>query len=538
MTTGTQDGHEQDGHEQDSQEPPPQPAKRARTIKKTLREGAPAPTTRTAHAGPPLAGSSRNHVLALDRFPVRPRAQPGESTLGFLVRLCGANGHMLPDWVVPQLSNAADQGASTQSWLHLGLPSSRAAPSESNGAGTLVWSPGAYRPFEAGLRAKKTWWGPLVTSPRVCPACITHERLHRALWEIPLVQVCPEHRLPLQGRCTKCRGALNWNDLLAWTCTCGQPLQDLEPETNSCSPAQWRTAQVFAAAVQLRLSGPGVQGEPSLEPSGEASKDASYLVEDIVDALAFGHALREELRRLPPKPRIGNFFESRWRVKRGKVVRHAPGWWEARWLAYSDAQRDRLTRRLLLWNFRYRAGWLVFGLKDEGLARVQDALAAAPMSACLNLVRESLARTLRACESPVRPGQALYFNSRLMHADGANVREGLHRTWPAMAEEIARSPLVPQPGSLVEAMRMLHEPRLHRGTFRRLVRELALPDGLRPKHLCEILGYHGVPRWTSCTFETTCQRPDCSAAYCWFDHHVTETNQNMPTSYVYRQPTR
>ena len=484
--------------------------------------GAPAPKAYAAHAGLPHARSSRNLILALDHFPVRPRAQPGESILGFLVRLCGANGHMLPDWVAPQLSNTADQGTPADSWLHLGQHSS-----ETRHTG---WNPPAYRPFDTGVRAKKTWWGPLVTSPRVCSVCIRQERLHRALWEIPLVKVCPEHDLPLHERCTTCRRRLQWNDLLGWICTCGQPLQDLEVDAGSWSPAQLRIAQVCAAAVQLRRSKPVMHDEPS--------SDASYFVEDIMDALVFGHAMREELRRLPPKPRIGNFFKSRWRVKRGKAARDAPGWWAARWLAYNDAQRDRLTRRLLLWDFRYRAGWLVFGLKDEGLARVQDALAVAPMSACLNLLRESIARTLRACESPVRPGQALYFNPRLMHADGAHVRENLHRTWPAMAEEVAPSLPVSQPSSLTEFMRMLHTPRLHRGTFRRLVRELPLPDGLRPKHLCELLDYHGVPRWTSSTFETTCQRPDCSAAYCWFDHYVTEANQNMPTSYVYRQPTR
>lgn len=259
-------------------------------------------------------------------------------------------------------------------------------------------------------------------------------------------------------------------------------------------------------------------------------------------ALAFGVSLRETLREVPLRPRIGNFYKSRWKVKRGRVARRPPGWWEWRWLAGDDAERDRLSRLLLRWTFRYRAGWLVVGQKDEGLDRVQSALAAAPAAAFLDPLRLSIERALAACESPVQLGpaqpQPFYFNPRLMHPHMTHVTSSLHGGWPELAHDIAKGAQAAQPGCLVEFLQVMAQPRVHRGTFRRLLRELPLPDGLRAKHACELLNFHGVPHWTSSKLATTCQRSDCSATYCWLDHYATEMNQGMATSYEYQPQTR
>jgi hypothetical protein len=131
-----------------------------------------------------------------------------------------------------------------------------------------------------------------------------------------------------------------------------------------------------------------------------------------------------------------------------------------------------------------------------------------------------------------------YFNPRLMHPQMAHVAAKLNSRWPSLAEDVARCALVTQPNSLVECLRVMAQPGVHRGTSRRLLRELPLPDGLRPKHACELLNFHGVPHWTSSTVAKTCQLSDCSATYCLLDHYATEMSLTTATSYVYRPPTR
>lgn len=473
-------------------------------------------------------------------FPVRPPSQKGESVLGFLVRICAANGHLLPDWVVPQLERSVDAGEWPTPWLRL------------EGAwGTNGWTPPAYRRPNAGTRAKLTWWGPLISRPRICPVCVGLQRMHRALWEIPLVKVCPEHRIALQTTCTRCDGWLRWHDLVSWVClVCGRPLEFVAPQAQAFSPGDQHIANVLAAALELKVDRSSLLtgADASLttcrhrDDHGAEPERAIYTVEGAMAALAFGLKLREALREVPPRPRIGNFYKSRWKVKRGKVARHQPDWWEARWLNSPDIERDRLSRRLLRWVFRYRAGWLVTGKRDEALALVQEALASAPSTAFLDPLRTSLERTLVACEAPVRLGpsqrETIYFNPRLLHPKTTHVMTGLRERWPRIAEEIARAAPVAQPASLVEFFRTMAQPRVHQGTFQRLLRELPLPEELRPKHLCELFNYHGVPRWTASNLKQICGRRDCTLTFCWLEHYVTTTNPIPVTSYAYPRKTR
>lgn len=45
-------------------------------------------------------------LLDLEGFPIRPPPFRGESLLGFLERFIAANGHLLPEWVQPQLERS------------------------------------------------------------------------------------------------------------------------------------------------------------------------------------------------------------------------------------------------------------------------------------------------------------------------------------------------------------------------------------------------------------------------------------------------
>ena len=47
--------------------------------------------------------------------------------------------------------------------------------------------------------------------PRICPLCLDTNNIALAVWDIPAITVCPEHRIPLFDHCPECDTRLRWN---------------------------------------------------------------------------------------------------------------------------------------------------------------------------------------------------------------------------------------------------------------------------------------------------------------------------------------
>lgn len=156
-------------------------------------------------------------------FPVRPAWKTGESLWGYVHRLHDANGYQVPEHVYRQLqtlygkeghakvAEAIDQVLQSLPNCELNRRWWCEAPVSS------VWN-GA------------TWQDRMrhVNSIRICPACIARDGFHHALWELPLISVCPFHSCWLLRQCPSCSRLLTWSRRrVDWQCRCGCKLPSM-----------------------------------------------------------------------------------------------------------------------------------------------------------------------------------------------------------------------------------------------------------------------------------------------------------------------
>jgi hypothetical protein len=57
---------------------------------------------------------------------------------------------------------------------------------------------------------------------RICPTCFALDGIHRAVWDLALIDACPLHLCPLQDRCPACGQAFAWKTMMMGGCgACG-----------------------------------------------------------------------------------------------------------------------------------------------------------------------------------------------------------------------------------------------------------------------------------------------------------------------------
>lgn len=149
-------------------------------------------------------------------LPVRLPRQPGESLAGYVYRLCDANGHSVPGPVRSSLTVLYGRRRQGDRW--------RAASEISKLAGPVPESDWPRWQDPHGWRKQSSSW------MRSCSMCLREHGFHRTLWELPLVNACPYHRIKLQDHCD-CGKALTWRGLIAdWRCVCSASLKHLKVE--------------------------------------------------------------------------------------------------------------------------------------------------------------------------------------------------------------------------------------------------------------------------------------------------------------------
>nr|WP_295829966.1 TniQ family protein [uncultured Azospirillum sp.] len=157
------------------------------------------------------------------RLPIRVRPERDESLLGLMVRTGAVNGFGSPDPVVHAyvLSNH-DLPALATSVSAIPLLSRLLALDESaiavlsyagpDGGSRLLGHP--VHPHFISARRRK-----------VCPRCLDESGYHRALWDMALMTICPDHRLRLVERCPACGSRLGWRVPSPCACRCGYDLR-------------------------------------------------------------------------------------------------------------------------------------------------------------------------------------------------------------------------------------------------------------------------------------------------------------------------
>ena len=153
-----------------------------------------------------------------------PAQHPGESPLGFVLRVSELNGYATPRHVF-EMADIPRREMFTL-WLNveklakvLGRESSELHGYEARGQS------GSARVELCGHRLTTDDFR--LTQPKICPQCI-HEHGYVPAWtDLGLVDACPFHRVRLLTDCPKCGHDLSWFRPGLLTCRCGADLTDV-----------------------------------------------------------------------------------------------------------------------------------------------------------------------------------------------------------------------------------------------------------------------------------------------------------------------
>ena len=187
-------------------------------------------------------------LLELAGYPLRPTRQPGESLAGFVSRHFGTNGHWMPEALHRALSTlyrSEDAPARGEAWELICSLTGQASPVDHQ-----IWVKERFTLPEAAPRRKGRHWQRAYSSKvRVCPHCLAEYGVHLAIWELPLVDVCPRHGGLLVHRC-ECGNELTWPGMGPdWTCRCSTR-RDNASATRRLSRA-WNSAAKAATSLAL-----------------------------------------------------------------------------------------------------------------------------------------------------------------------------------------------------------------------------------------------------------------------------------------------
>lgn len=178
-------------------------------------------------------------VVALDRYPVRPRQREGESLSGYCLRIYMLNGHTPFPGIVGDTRVTAHALPPDDRLLLNTLLGHEQAERQALQEHRLLFGQGESR-FA---------WRDAAIGRRFCPACMKAFGFHCLLWNLPLITACPLHGCQLLEHCTACSERLNWGSLHGFSCNCGVAVAAMA--RRPASAVQVRFARVVAMGEEL-----------------------------------------------------------------------------------------------------------------------------------------------------------------------------------------------------------------------------------------------------------------------------------------------
>lgn len=187
-------------------------------------------------------------------------ADPRESAIGYVLRLCEANGYESPLLFESSLADVGrpytygGTAAQLMALTMMALPEAKRLEIGKEG------STATYRLLGQPVQGKELQ----LASHRICPACVQGDGVMDATWHLAQVTHCPVHRIALIDTCARCHRVLRLNRPGPGRCRCRAPVQ-VEEDIPRCSPQLAALFQVIRAKL-LRLPdlAPGPDGLPHL----------------------------------------------------------------------------------------------------------------------------------------------------------------------------------------------------------------------------------------------------------------------------------
>jgi hypothetical protein len=293
-------------------------------------------------------------MTPLADFPVRPRMEEGESLAGYISRFHGVNGHVM----LPEVHDALRI-------LYRGTPGKASAAFDlvQSLLGNVVQLDRSWWLDRPTLVARpsqylQVWPTPKFNAARFCPACLLEKGFHFALWEQPLVEVCPVHRYSLLTACPACSRNLFWSNVHPdWRCRCGEPIKAMRA----------RRAMSRAQGVSRAVAGSSDVILPiHFREDFGIAKHGNYSFDEAYAAFTWGTKLRKLFLK-QGSPLSLTSSHGRPSIKR----QPGPGLWEYRLVI--DSTEKLISRLLRVLQRRFKGQhFLRFVYPNDGLIHAQD----------------------------------------------------------------------------------------------------------------------------------------------------------------------
>lgn len=157
----------------------------------------------------------------LKRYTYSVRPEVDESLLGYMHRLSGRNFHARPQWLKNDIKMLP--GQVVLNGVHLARLASISG--QDTNQLMMMQSP----PAKAN-RTTFAGWEVSETEiergrARLCPDCFATRQIHRQIWNLRIITVCPIHRTKLVDRCPVCNDPLLWSRTDLGRCAKGHTLR-------------------------------------------------------------------------------------------------------------------------------------------------------------------------------------------------------------------------------------------------------------------------------------------------------------------------
>lgn len=172
-----------------------------------------------------------------------PKPWPGESLMGFILRVMESNGYDTAGWILG-LSGLDHNRFGYSCPFVFREPASLTGLSTLMGVEVSELATLMYLPAESDDTSQddQLFFGSAVpkyfirvVDTKICPGCLRESNYCRKIWDLCAVTVCPIHRTMLLDECPNCRRRVLWSRKGVSVCACGFDWRETElPPLREC----------------------------------------------------------------------------------------------------------------------------------------------------------------------------------------------------------------------------------------------------------------------------------------------------------------
>jgi|GEM_PF-2888090 len=226
---------------------------------------------------------------ALSALPKSLLAEPGESTMGLLLRTANANHLEGLRWFYSMLERTYNTQLHKEDISAIASITGQRTDTIEAGLVVATVSNGRLK-YIADTQWFSKAYGFRSTAPQVCPLCLSESGFARLLWEFTFVNACPLHCCALLDFCPQCGKSIRWNRLYLNRCNCGMPWDAISPISLAEAHPCLMVSKIVASQLEGFMPSDAQDGAPLGSMLHQVSFDILFQLIWIFGSKGSGHS--------------------------------------------------------------------------------------------------------------------------------------------------------------------------------------------------------------------------------------------------------